>query len=100
MITQAQVRGDEPLKPEHEILFLKNGFDREQSSELEWRVQGIKLFKKRYYDAAILCFNNSNDPDLVTRCEAYKAADAATGVQSEMQSIHFKLQRYKDLTKQ
>lgn len=47
----------------------------ERSTLDQWRIQGIKLFKKKYYEAAIKCFINSGDDDLVKRCQAYQEAD-------------------------
>jgi hypothetical protein len=58
----------------------------EKSSDEQWRLQGIKLFKKKYYDAAIKCFENSSDAELVLRCKAYKEADAGALKQSSADS--------------
>jgi|LauGreDrversion4_2_1035121.scaffolds.fasta_scaffold25221_7 hypothetical protein len=59
----------------------------ERSSADQWRIQGIKLFKKKYYEAAMKCFQNSEDPDLVKRCLAYKEADIGTSKTSEADSM-------------
>jgi len=56
-------------------LFAHGALSKEKSSDEEWRIQGIKLFKKKYYDAAIKCFTFSEDPDLVIRCKGYIEAD-------------------------
>lgn len=50
---------------------MSGALDKERSSNDEWRIQGIKLFKKKYYEAAMKCFQNSQDDDLVKRCMAY-----------------------------
>ena len=39
--------------------------------QLKWRLQGFKLFKVKFYQAAVQCFTNSGDEKLVKRCEAY-----------------------------
>jgi hypothetical protein len=51
--------------------FYEQGISDQGSTKEDWKIQGIKLFKKRYYDQAIKCFNFSGDPDLVKRCEAH-----------------------------
>jgi len=58
----------------------------------QWRIQGIKLFKKKYYDAATQCFRNSGDEDLVLRCKAYQEADLGTAKISEADSNVWKAQ--------
>jgi hypothetical protein len=49
------------MRPEIKDLFFSGALHKERSSEEEWRIQGIKLFKKKYYDSAIVCFQFSND---------------------------------------
>ena len=71
----------------------------EHSSKDQWRLQGIKLFKKKYYDAAIKCFENSDDKDLVTRCKAYRSADLGTTVMSDADSDTWRAQVFKNITK-
>jgi len=47
-------KGDEKDHP-----ILKQGFESlndNESSIQEWRIMGIKLFKKKFYPAAITCF--------------------------------------------
>ena len=51
--------------------------------QLKWRLQGFKLFKVRFYTAAIQCFTNSGDHQLVKRCRAYEHADEAVSLQSQ-----------------
>jgi ATP-dependent exoDNAse (exonuclease V) beta subunit len=57
-----------------------------ESDVTEWKLQGIKLFKRKFYQSAITCFRNCADEQLVTRCLAYEAADKATSMQSEADS--------------
>ena len=61
--------GDEPIA--------QRSHEAQESIEMQWRVQGIKLFKAKLYQAAKQCFDNSRDPDLITRCEAYESAEQA-----------------------
>lgn len=73
---------------EHPIL--KEGFETlqdAQSSIEEWRIMGIKLLRKKFYPAAISCFEKSGDDDLVKRCYAYMHADKATGLISEAEAL-------------
>ena len=48
---------------------------------------GIKLLRKKFYPAAISCFEKSGDDDLVKRCYAYLHADKATGLISEAEAL-------------
>ena len=63
--------------------------------QLKWRLQGFKLFKVKFYQAAIQCFRNSGDNSLVTRCEAYEYADEAINLQSQAEQ---KIAMYTDKT--
>jgi hypothetical protein len=36
--------------------FYHRGINDDKSSPEDWKIQGIKLFRKRYYDQAIKCF--------------------------------------------
>ncbi len=71
----------------------------EHSSQDQWRIQGIKLFKKKYYDAAIKCFQNSGDPELVTRCRAYKSADEGTSLMGDAESDSWRAKVFQNITK-
>lgn len=53
---------------------------------LKWRLQGFKLFKVRFYQAAIKCFQNSGDLDMVKRCEGFDLADRATKLRGQADS--------------
>ena len=72
---------------------------KQRSSDDEWRIQGIKLFKKKYYDAAIKCFENSGDHDLVKRCMAYQEADLGQAKLSEADSKNWRAKVMKHLPK-
>ncbi len=58
-------------------------------------MQGFKLFKVKFYQAAVQCFSNSGDQKLVRRCEAYQYADEALGLQSQVEQ---KISMYQDKT--
>jgi hypothetical protein len=49
-------------------------------------LQGLKLFKVRYYNAAIQCFSNSGDPNLIKRCQAYSSADTGSELRGKYES--------------
>jgi hypothetical protein len=38
-----------------------------ESSLEEWKVQGIKFFKKKQFDQAMKCFGFANEPKLVVK---------------------------------
>ena len=61
--------------------------------EMQWRVQGIKLFKAKLYLAAKQCFENSRDPALLTRCLAYESAEQAMSLRGQSEA---KVAFYKD----
>ena len=50
---------------------------------MKWRLQGLKLFKARLYNAAMQCFERSSDAQCVTRCQAYEYADEASNLLSQ-----------------
>lgn len=52
--------------------FYQKGIADESSSPEQWKIQGIKMFRKRYYEQAIKCFHHSGDKDLMLRCEAHQ----------------------------
>ena len=60
---------------------------------MQWRVQGIKLIKAKLYQAARQCFDNSHDPDLFTRCQAYESAERAMSLRGQSEA---KVAFYKD----
>jgi tetratricopeptide (TPR) repeat protein len=57
----------------------KESHAKHQSAQITqtWMLQGLKLFKVRYYRAAAQCFQNIGDQNLVKRCKAYELADQA-----------------------
>lgn len=57
--------------------FYEQGINDETSTPEQWKIQGIKLYQKKYYDQAIKCFTFSGDQKLVKRCEALQVAGEA-----------------------
>ena len=83
VVTKEEIQNPDQLPEGFKNIFEKSQMVNEGSSKDQWRLQGIKLFKQKYYDAAIQCFQNSEDHDLVTRCKAYQSADLGTKVMSD-----------------
>ena len=48
--------------------------DKEETKD-QWRALGIKLFKKKYYESSVICFEESGDKDLQIRTKAYCNAE-------------------------
>jgi len=87
------------LPPEISEIF-KNGYASEElSSQSEWKLQGVKFFKKKCYDQAIKCFRFAEEPDLVIRCEAYQAADAATSSIADVESNQWRIKNSQTINK-
>lgn len=59
------------------------------------------MFKRRYYEQAMKCFDHSGDTHLKQRALAYKLAEDASKAQSEADSIQYRLEdQYKVIDKQ
>lgn len=66
-----------------------------------WRAQGIRMFKRRYYEQALKCFEHSGDKALKQRALAYNLAEEAAKTQSEAESTQYRLDdQYKSFDKQ
>lgn len=70
----------------------------------EWRRQGIKMFKRKYFEQAMKCFQMSGDNDLYKKSQANAMADESTKeiieVESEKNYLKSKLYAYADMSKQ
>ena len=97
VVTKEQIKHPETLNESVKDIFMSGQMVNERSSIEQWRLQGIKLFKKKYYDAAVKCFENSDDKDLVLRCHAYKEADAGSSKSSSADSDAWRVQVFKHL---
>lgn len=78
---------------------LNKGLVDEKSSPEQWKIQGIKMFRKAYYDEAIKCFEKSADSNLVLRCRAHKLAETAESKRNESNSLQWKVKNYANLAK-
>jgi hypothetical protein len=59
------------------------------------------MFKRRYYEQAMKCFDHSGDINLRKRALAYSFAEDASKTQSESDTLEYKLEEtYKELDKQ
>lgn len=56
VVTKEMIKEPENLPDNVKNIFMSGALQSERSSQDEWRIQGIKLFKKKYYDAAMKCF--------------------------------------------
>ena len=56
VVTKDQISHPETLNDSVRNIFMSGQMINERSSVEQWRLQGIKLFKKKYYEAAIKCF--------------------------------------------
>lgn len=36
-------------------------------NKLGWKVQGIKMFKRKYYEQAVFCFSKAEEPLLMKK---------------------------------
>lgn len=44
----------------------------------EWRKQGIKMFKRKYFEQAMKCFQMSGDDEMYKKAKAHAMADEST----------------------
>lgn len=80
--------------------FYEKGIADQSSTPAEWKIQGIKLFRKRYYDQAKKCFTFSGDQNLVLRCEAHQQANKAEALRNEANNMQWKAKNFSYLSKQ
>lgn len=52
-----------------------------------WRSQGIRMFRRRYYEQAAKCFEHSGDIQLKNRAEAYYNASLGSDLSSEIENL-------------
>ena len=74
-----------------------------KTSNEEWRNQGLKMLKHKYYEQAIKCFEKAGDQILLKRAQAFYNADEATKkiakVEAERVYIADKMQQYSEIKK-
>ena len=56
------------------------------TSEADWKKQGLRMFKNKYYEQAVKCFEKSGDKQLHRRAEAYMIAERASNKLSAMKN--------------
>ena len=61
------------------------------NSQEGWRMQGIKMFRRKYYEQAMKCFEHSKDENLKLRAQAYMEASHGTELQSEKDALLYQL---------
>lgn len=74
------------------------GYD--TSKPEDWKVQGIKFYKKKQFDQAVKCFTYADEHDLVVKCTAYQLADAGNNKLSEAESIMWRIKNVTSILKQ
>jgi hypothetical protein len=50
------------------------------------------MFKRRYYEQAMKCFDHSGDVNLKNRALAYSLAESASKAQSEAETVQYRLE--------
>ena len=55
-----------------------------KTSTVEWRKQGVRMFKNKYYEQAAKCFEKSGDEAMRMRAQAYSLAEKTSSKVSEI----------------
>lgn len=87
------------MPEEIQAIFQKGYVSESVSTQSDWKLQGIKFFKKKCYDQAIKCFRFADEPLLVTRTAAYSSADQATAKIAEIESNVWRIKNSSTLNK-
>jgi hypothetical protein len=108
MIKQAMVN-KEAMSEEERQIFAKiaegqphlNVLHNEQEAAEErekkkkgWKLQGITMFKRRFYEQAIKCFSNAGEEELKKRAEAYSFAEKGSKLMGEADSMSNRLTEF------
>lgn len=64
----------------------------------DWKIQGIKFYKKKQFDQAIKCFTYANEIQLVVKCTAYQLADSGNNKLAEADSNMWRVKSVWQLT--
>ena len=74
-----------------------------KTSNEEWKTQGLKMMKHKYYEQAIKCFEKAGETSLLKRAQAFHEADDATKIIAKIEAervyISEKVYQYADLKK-
>lgn len=69
----------------------------------EWKNQGLKMFKRKYFEQAMKCFERSGDHDLFVKAQAHNLANESTKnlieIESEKGYLKDKLYNYSTVSK-
>ena len=57
-----------------------------KTNAAEWKKQGVRMFKNKYYEQAMKCFEKSGDEELKFRAQAYFMAENTSNKSSEISS--------------
>jgi tetratricopeptide (TPR) repeat protein len=98
-VVTKQMLQEPELMPSGVREFYERGIADEKSTPEQWKLQGIKMFRKRCYDQAIKCFLQSGDADLVLRCQAHQQAESAETLRNEANSLVWKARNFGYLSK-
>lgn len=61
------------------------------TSKTGWRAQGVRMFRRKYYEQAMKCFENSGDIELKCRSEAYFLATSGSELSAEIDALKYSL---------
>jgi len=77
----------------HKLEVFKSGYfeNNTRSSEQEWKIQGVKFYKKKCFDQAIKCFTFAGEDALAARCTAFMVADKGQNALSEIEAMVHKI---------
>ena len=62
------------------------------TSKTGWRAQGIRMFRRKYYEQAMKCFEHSGDTALRLRAEAYYEASRGSELTAELETLRYSLE--------
>ena len=88
VIRKSDVEND--TNPHHHNL-KSSFFMQVRSSEEEWKLQGIKFYRKKCFDQAIKCFIFAGEKLLAARCDAYMEAEKGQKNVLEIERIEYRL---------
>ena len=93
VITEQMLSG--PASPQQQKLIdslrTSTRYSSDESQKKGWRAQGIKMFKRRFYEQSVKCFEHSGDDQLRLRAVAYGLAEEASKVQSEADALQYRV---------
>lgn len=62
-----------------------------ETSTEAWKVQGVRMFKRKFYEAALHCFKKAKEPELERRAKAYVLAEAGSRLQGEAEEARHEI---------